>query len=71
MSSSSHNQDKPEVRTSSVRVRRVVSSLADRGVVTLDADDFAQLEECMTQQKGPTERMLRAVELHRSLTSRR
>ena len=55
-----------------VRFARVAPGpAADRGVVTLDANDFAQFEQCMTQPRGPNEAIQAAGQLHRELTSRR
>ena len=69
------NESKLDAATGTgVRVRRArVAAPAgnEGGVVSIGADDFAQLEECMTQSQGPNERMIRAAEMHRALTTRR
>jgi hypothetical protein len=54
-----------------VRVRRAVVGSASAGVITLGADDFAQLEACMNQDKEPSPAMVKAAALHRSLTAKR
>jgi hypothetical protein len=68
-----HAKKSTDKTTGAVRVRRAVvrAPKIPTGVVQLDADDFAQLEECMTQPRGPNQAMISAMDLHRSLTSRR
>jgi hypothetical protein len=73
MSSTAAKTELAEVG-SSVRVRRAVVASAGKnpgGVVNLDAEDFAQLEECMTNQQGPNEAMLQAAKFHKTWTSGR
>jgi hypothetical protein len=58
--------------TRPVRARRVMVAARNpvEGVV-FGAEDFSQLEECMTEKRGPNSTMSQAISLHRHLTSRR
>lgn len=57
-----------------VRVRRArlnAESVLGGGVVFLGAEDFAQIEECTSNPKGPNESMLAAAARYDALLSRR
>lgn len=57
-----------------VRVRRAriaSESILGGGVVHLGAEDFAQIDECMTNPKGPNELMLAAAAKYDSILNRR
>jgi hypothetical protein len=61
------------ISSGAIRARRAMVAAPksqDEGVV-LGAEDFAQLQECMTQNRTPNAVMISAMELHRQLTSRR